>query len=539
MVTAAGTGVRAGTVRVGPTPVRAPRRLAELALAIASALLYGWAFPPQPHRWLPWIALVPLLAVLRQAPAGRRLALTWVWTIAMAYTVNDWFPRAVSGYFTQPVAVGVALFLGVSTLTAGIQYMGFAAAYPRLAAGGRLAAPFVVAAAWVAADLLRLLLFGGDPWALAGYSQVGVLPLMQIADLTGVHGITFLVVAVNAAIVEAGLAARAGRPGRAGAMLVPVAGALGLVLAYGGYRMQASLSAGGSPVAVGIIQVDLPLGAQWRREFYGRNLDRYLRTTLDVLRDTRPRLVVWPESAMTFFVADEPAYRTSIASVLEGFGAELIAGGPHAAGDEPARFLNSAFLLAPDGEIRGRYDKRLLLPFAEYFPFGGLDLLRRSFGRVREFTPGEGPVPLLATALGPAGVIICNEGFFAAPAAARVRAGATVLVNLSNDSWLADAKYSEPAFDMVRLRAVEQRRWIVRASTAGPSALIDPFGRVVARTRLFETTALSGTAEGHAVLTPYCRVGDLFAWTCAVVTVLMLVAGRSLATRSAPRASRS
>ncbi len=108
---------------------------------------------------------------------------------------------------------------------------------------------------------------------------------------------------------------------------------------------------------------------------------------------------------------------------------------------------------------------------------------RRRFGRVREFTPGAGST-LIDTPAGHAGVVICNEGFLPEPAAERVRRGAAVLVNLANDSWLQDPKFSEPAFDMVTLRAVEQRRWLVRASTGGPSALVAPVGRVVAGTAL-------------------------------------------------------
>jgi apolipoprotein N-acyltransferase len=96
-----------------------------------------------------------------------------------------------------------------------------------------------------------------------------------------------------------------------------------------------------------------------------------------------------------------------------------------------------------------------------------------------------------------------------------------LLVNLANDSWLGEAKYSEPAFDMIRLRAVEQRRWIVRASTAGPSGFIDPYGRIVARTPLFESTTLSGTVSPLAVVTPYARAGDAFAWACVGTTLLV------------------
>jgi apolipoprotein N-acyltransferase len=500
----------------------------ELVAILASAQLYGMSFPPDPHRALAWVAMVPFLVTLRQASAGRALLLAWLWTVAMAYAVNDWFPRAVSGYFKQPPAVGIALFVGVSTATAGVQYMLFATVYRRIASIRSAVAPLLAAAAWVAADLARLLLFGGDPWAVLGYSQVGVVPLMQIADATGVHGITFVVAAVNAALADLWCARS-----RAGGRLRAVAGcslaALSVVVAfaYGTLRLRETPTFHRSEVAVGVVQAHLPLGAQWKREFYGRNLNVYLELTARLLRSKQPRIVFWPESSMTFFLADEPAYRRSIAATLEPFGAELVAGGPHVRTGPTLGYSNSAFLLAPDGEIRGRYDKKLLLPFAEYFPFAGFDLLRRSFGRVREFTPGD-RAPLLPTSAGPVGVIICNEGFFPEPAAERVRDGAGLLVNLANDSWLGDPKYSEPAFEMVALRAVEQRRWIIRSSTAGPSALIDPFGRVLARTDLFTQATISGGVEPRTEITLYHRIGDAFAWGCVVATALAwLAAGRA------------
>src|SRR5262249_52404776 len=102
--------------------------------------------------------------------------------------------------------------------------------------------------------------------------------------------------------------------------------------------------------------------------------------------------------------------------------------------------------------------------------------------------------------------------------------------------WLAAPKYSEPAFDMVRLRAVEQRRWIVRASTAGPSGLVDPLGRIVARTSLFQTTTLAGGVTPMDVITPYARIGGAPAWACVAVTVTALLARRRWrAVRSAAR----
>lgn len=506
---------------------------ARILTVLGSAVLYGWSFPPAPWHALAWVALVPVFLALRRVAMGRAVVIAWLWTVVMAYVVNDWFPRAVSGYFGQPALVGFGLFLGVATLTAALQYMAFAAAYVRIVRCSSAATPLLVAAAWVAADLGRVQLFGGDPWALLGYSQVPLTPLIQVADLTGVHGVTFLVVAVNAAIAELWWRARADGTRWSGLRGAAVVGAVVLAaLGYGALRIADQGSVRHDGIPVGIVQANLPIGSQWRREFYGRNLETYLRMSVELLRGPgAPRLLVWPENAMTFFLADEAPYRQSIASVLEPFAAQLIAGGP-VAGDGDADYRNAAFLIDAQGEILGDYEKQLLLPFAEYFPFGQIDLLRRRFERVRRFTPGA-ERPLLPTAFGPVGVMICNEGFFPEAAAARVRAGATVLVNLANDSWLGDPKFSEPAFDMVRLRAVEQRRWIVRASTGGPSAMIDPVGRAGARTALMATAGLVGTIAPSHQVTLYNRVGDLFAWLCVAVAAIA-----AMVTPSAGRGAR-
>jgi len=141
---------------------------------------------------------------------------------------------------------------------------------------------------------------------------------------------------------------------------------------------------------------------------------------------------------------------------------------------------------------------------------------------VREFSPGA-PGPPLPTVAGRAGVLICNEAMFPQPAAARVAAGADYLVSPANDSWLGDAKFSEQAFDMAILRAVEQRRYLVRTSTAGPSAIIDPFGRVVVRSAPFTRTWISGGVRRATTRTVYHRVGDLFGTLCAVVAVVATV----------------
>ncbi|MGH7895847.1 MAG: apolipoprotein N-acyltransferase, partial [Candidatus Binatia bacterium] len=286
----------------------------------------------------------------------------------------------------------------------------------------------------------------------------------------------------------------------------------------------------GSPASrIAIVQANLDLGSQWRQEFYGRNLEQYMRLTLQELRTSQPQLVFWPESAMTFFLGDQPLYQAAIGHVLDAFGAELVAGGPYTASrdaDAPI-FHNAAFSLAPSGRITARYDKEHLLPFAEYFPLR-LDLLRRTFGRVREFTPGT-TTSLLPTVAGLAGVLICNEAMFPDVARDRVRAGAELLVNLTNDTWVGDRTFSSIAFDMAVLRAIEQRRYLVRASTAGPSAIVDPWGRIVTETPLFTQTTTTGSVAPAHGLTAYARLGDAFAIACGLVAAAALLRRARLA----------
>jgi apolipoprotein N-acyltransferase len=451
-------------------------------------------------------------------PVGAGL-LAWLWTVVAAYSVGDWFPWSVSTYYQQPIAVGVLFFAGVSSVMAAPYFIAFAACYRAMACTPAAVRPLLVAAAWVGADWSRANLVSGNPWALFGYSQSGIGPLIQIADVTGVYGLSFVLVAVNTAVAEGWMAFRAEerracRQAAAGLGLASVT--VALVLAYGFVRLEGApaTDAAVAGTRVAIVQGNLDLGSQWRQEFYGRNLDVYMRLTLEALRAEKPVVVFWPESAMTFFLEEESVYRAALGRMLEPFDAELVAGAPRFVGPRAApSYYNTAFLLSPAGAIVASYDKQRLLPFAEYFPIRRLDFLRRRFARVREFTPGRS-TDLLPTAAGRAGVVICNEAVFPDIPAARVRAGATYLVNPANDTWVSDPKFSAQLFDIVSLRAVEQRRYLVRASTAGFSAIVDPWGRTRAMAEPFVRSWLVGQIETADALTPYCRFGDLFAYGC-------------------------
>jgi apolipoprotein N-acyltransferase len=413
--------------------------------------------------------------------------------------------------------------------------MAFAASYRALARRFSRSLPLWTAAAWTAAELARSRLFtetsffSGNPWVLIGYSQAGFDAMVQVASITGVYGISFAVVAVNAALAELLLAVLGRRLDRSVAWSLGLAVIPPLAALAFGFASLAGADRGNaaSGTRIAVVQGNVSLESRWRSDFYGRNLDTYLSLTEQALELGRPKTVFWPEAAMTFFVAREPAYRSVIARTLASGDAELVAGAPHYEGDD---YFNSTFLLSPRGALLARYDKQHLVPFAEFLPLGKIDLLRRSFGRIREFSPGDSKPPL-PTRAGPAGIVTCNEAWFPEISGRRVRGGAGYLVNLTNDSWF-EPNFSAQSFDMVRMRAVEQRRYLVRASTSGPSAIVDPWGRVLARSQPLEEAVLFGSIRARREPSFYGRSGDLFAGACALAVAAGLLAGRRAARSS-------
>ncbi|TFH24256.1 MAG: apolipoprotein N-acyltransferase [Myxococcales bacterium] len=507
-----------------------------------SAFLIVLSFPPASLRPLAWIALVPLLVTLRRTTPGRAALLGGLWGMAGAYGVTRWLPPAVAVYYHQPLWLGIGLFVSAAFVMGGIYYMAFAALYSAAGRARLLFLPVLAASFWVSAELGRARVLTGNPWGLLGYTQAGgtwlagaggslvswaPISALQVADFGGVYAVTFLVVLVNAALAELWLAL-VHQLDRNRALLRDGSVAIALVLAgfvYGHAQLGEPLGESSATVPIAIAQANLDLGSQWNESLYGRNLESYLELTIEAAQEARPRVVYWPENAMTFFVDREPAWRRAVARITRPHDIELLAGAPRYEEKAPddVAYFNTAFVLSPAGEITAFYDKEQLLPFTEYFPFGSSSFLRRKFARVREFTPGTRQAPM-ETRAGKAGIVICNEAMFPRLAGARVAAGAEYLVNLSTDTWVSDPEFAEHQFNLVSLRAVETRRFLVRASTSGPSGVVDPYGRIVVRTDAFTRAHLAGEIRPIRHASFYSRHGDAFAVTCSLVTLLALVA---------------
>jgi apolipoprotein N-acyltransferase len=413
---------------------------------------------------------------------------------------------------------------------------GYTAAFAGLLVAGRRwlrlpqgVEPLLAAGLWVGLEFLRTYLFSGFPWALFGYSQYRQPTVRLLAAAVGVYGVSGLLLVVNGALACV-LGVCLGRGDRAhpwrGA-LVPVSLGVVLVLATVGYaRVLWRDPTGGAPLRVALLQGNIDQSLKWDRRYQTETLDIYERLTRRAAAE-RPALIVWPETAVPFFLRREPELSARVDRLVAETGIPLLTGSPDVGDD--GRLYNSAFLLLGDRRIHGRYDKRHLVPFGEYVPlhqlFFFLDKLVVGIG---DF--GRGRTATVFSSDGARfGVMICYEVIFPGEVREFVRNGAEFLVNITNDAWFGRSGAPYQHLAMAAMRAVENGTYLVRAANTGISAVIAPSGAILAQTDIFTEGALVGTIHPRQRETPYTRYGDVVAWISAAFLgayVLALLSAR-------------
>jgi apolipoprotein N-acyltransferase len=473
------------------------RRVALAALAGALTVL---ALSPRGRGWLAWGAVVPLFVAVHRATPRATIAATIAYTVTFALAgLEPWFVRATAAYFGVPLA-RMLLFTVPPLALLAVVHGTILGAMLAFARPRRFGARDVVwcAALWPWWEMLRTLAFPYYPAAFFGLTQETTLSVLQLASVTGVAGISFVVVACNVGFASL-IAARGSRDGAVAALTgLALAGG---VAAWGAARVAHAPER--TPPGPRVVTVDVDA-----RERAAGTLDRYLAASAAMPPDSA--LVVWPESAFTTDVEHDRAAWSRLATFVGAHGVPLLAGGP-GTGLRPGggtTHYNSAHLIVPGHGMRS-YHKRGLVPFAEHWPaLAGsppADLVSLDAGReATVFALGD-------TAFG---VLICFEITGARGARDLVRAGARFIVNLTNDAWFAAAG-RPPHLPWAALRAVETGLPVVRAANAGPSTVFDRFGRRGPTSR----AGLLAVVVPDAEPTLYARHGDVFLAACLVVVV--------------------
>ncbi len=522
-----------------------PARL--FGLALLSALLQLLPFPiagpvPEWRRLISWFCLVPLLYGLAAEPEGRPLT-AWQ-SGSLAYLCGVcWFAgncywiyqtMYLYGGLPGPVSLGIlvlfSLYLGMYFALFGVcfafirRWMG--------TAGALIFSPVL----WVAVEFARARITG-FPWDLLGYTQIENSSLTPLAAWTGAMGLSLVVAAGNALWLW--------RPRLAGVRqgwVGPVCGLALIVVSYAGTAHRRAVLEAADAQAI-LVQDNLSVGAQAgppqsqagppesQAALLASLTDHTLHPRLAVpphsVGQMPPQLVVWPEAPTPFASAD-PNFRVAMAQVARATHAPVVVDAV-AVGDRPNRlgrfdeYVSASFFL-PDGTYAGRYDKMHLVPFGEYTPYKPLFFFAGHLLDQLAFVPGS-ERRLFSVGGLRYGVFLCYESIFGDEVRQFALGGAQVLVNLTDDGWYGDTSAPWEHLDMARMRAIENHRWLLRATNTGLTASIDPEGRVVASLPRHIRGAIEVPFAYNRRLTFYTRYGDWIGSLCAVAIAGLLAGG--------------
>jgi apolipoprotein N-acyltransferase len=483
------------------------------ALALTSGGLLNFAFPGTGDQaWLAFVALVPLLVAIAGEPWRRAGLLGFVAGVAFWSPTIGSTAQGVKRYaalsWPQTALIFVFLVVALSAFVAV-----FCALVARSPIRGAAAHVVVVASVWVALEFARTQFVARFPWNLLGYSQYRNLGMIQVAAITGIYGVSFVVATTNVAVARLAVAGRRWMDAVSG--LAVAALALAITLAAG--RLL-PVREGASAIPIALLQGNVDQAVKWAPAYQDATMAGYRELTLAAAAHGA-RIIVWPETSVPLLRRNDPQW-ARVEEIARASGRYLLVGAPDW---EHGRPHNSAFLFAPSGEAVGRYDKRHLVPLGEYVPYerylGFLNWI--GGGGIGAFIPGSSP-GILTTEYGRVGIVICFEAIFPAEVRELFVDGADVLVNITNDAWFGRSPVAVQHLAMAALRAVENRAYLVRAANSGISAIIAPDGRIVSASGLFTRQVVLGRVAPRVGASLYTRYGDVFAWLAvgAAITVI-------------------
>ena len=483
---------------------------------------------------LGWIALIPFALMLR----GLRPRAAFVWGACSGTAgfvgILFWLYVVVRVFGHAPVVVGLGAILLLSAYC-GV-HLGLAAALcAKLEPAAGWAAALVLPASWVVAEHLRSFdLFGGFPWAYLGYSAHTNGPILQLAALGGVYGLSFLL-ATFASLVSR-------RRISAAFALLALSHAAGV-----GLRLASPDADAGSrpPLRAALVQANIPQDQKWAPESAREAFELHLETARLAAKTGPLDLILWPETSAPFLLEIEQTARDELAALARETQAAVVLGGMgiERGQGRDVRFYNSVFAVAPDGRFVDRYDKSKLVPFGEYVPLraalGFLSGIATGLAPV-DVTPGPGARPLdgLGVLSGDHAVapLICYEVIYPKQVRQAVQRGARVLLNVTNDAWYGRTSAPHQFLAIAATRSAEHGVPMLRAANTGVSAVVDSGGWVREQTEIFEQSALAAVVPAaRASTTFYTRAGDWVVWVSWAF--LLVIGGRAVA-RDRSRRSR-
>ncbi len=503
--------------------------LGKIFCAGISGLLLTAAFPKIGADWLAPFAFLPLLWSLRDVSGREGFRLGFIMGLLHFLTLLCWLVHTMQVYGHLPLGLAVPLLFLLAA---------YLALYPAffsmiLCTAGRAPLHFflLLPVLWTGLEYLRAHLLTGFPWELLGYSLFRRLHLIQIADILGVYGVSFLLMSISGSffllLLYSGKERWQGSTVGKGLCIAAVVTALamtGLTGLYGHIRTaEVKKRAKAAPrIRVAAVQGNVDQMVKWDPAFQESSTQKYIHLSLSAVKE-KPELLVWPETAVPFYYGYNKKLSDMVRKGIRQTGARFLIGSPSFSKEgEEIVYYNSAYLIEADGTGAGRFDKVHLVPFGEYVPLKKyLPFVKKIVAQIGDFRTGTKGETLLA---GPyrLGLLICYEIIFPELSAAGVRNGAGLLVNITNDAWYGKSSAPYQHFSMAVFRAVENKRSLVRAANTGISGFIDPAGHILQSTELFRDAVITAPLPVFIRQTLYSRYGDVFAKSCLGIVLLYI-----------------
>ncbi|MBI5251698.1 MAG: apolipoprotein N-acyltransferase [Desulfomonile tiedjei] len=500
-----------------------------MAASAGGGLLLSLAFPHQGLDLLAWIAFVPLFWSIYKDPRPAAAALCGA-SFGVAFFLVDvaWIYRTLvmHGHFGVVQAfftfLGLVLFLSMFSAIFGFilgvlsgrgyRYTVFASFF------------------WAGLEYLRATAFTGFPWDLVGYSQANRLVVVQMVDITGIYGVSFLIVLVNATLWETtkSLMHRQAMPL---GMIAATVAAVIFNVSYGSYRLSEFPPSHGKPggFGIGILQGNIAQEIKWDQRAREYTFESYERLGREAV-NKGARLLVWPETSVPVVFGEPDADWQRPGEISRNLGVPMLVGAPAAeVVDKAVHYYNSAFLVE-NGVLRERYDKIHLVPFGEYMPLSWLLPLGPGIAaREADYSPGT-EMKVMQVDNGPRfSVLICYEAIFPELSRSAIKNGADMLINITNDGWFGATAAPYQHLAMARVRSVENRVWLLRCANTGISAAFDPAGRIVSEIPIEKQGEVTVfMPETFRTGSLYANLGDVFALSCVGIGCFLGVTGMDL-----------
>ncbi len=503
--------------------------------AVLSGSVLVTAFPTFQLEALAWFCLVPFLLHLNTQDNKRAFKSGVLFGLVYFFGTQYWIYHSINRYGSVPFVISIVIVFMLSlyeSLYTGFFALIYRVVMKRTGLPSVLTAPFI----WTSMEYLRGHLFTGFPWSLIGYTQEGVLSIVQIADITGIYGVSFLIMLVNAMVTDVVLFIRLRKTGfnpsawKAVFSIILTIAILGGSYMYGISKIetiQKNLSEA-RKVRISIIQGNIDQSKKWDRQYQDDVLKTYMELTRKAIKEG-PDLVIWPETALPFYFDLDLKRTTQLRVFVKETGVPLLTGAmlikdQRITDDKRMVYTitNSAILLDRVGKETYVYDKIHLVPFGEYVPLKDiLFFIDKVVVGIGDYKPGTRYLRA-HTSWGEFATIICYEAIF--PDLVRrffVKRG-DLIVNITNDAWFGRTTGPYQHFSISRFRAIENRIPLLRAANTGISGVIGPSGRVLKKTELFKTAYITEEIPLWRGKSIYRRYGDIFSYLTISITVLLL-----------------